>query len=74
MKAPRAANDNVIDQTIAVWQPRLGREISREEARQLAENVTGFFSILHEWFRAEAPRAANDNEQAAVRDETSHDR
>jgi hypothetical protein len=74
MKAPPAANDNLIDQTIAVWQPRLRREISREEARQIAENFTGFFSILHEWSRGEAPPAANDNEQAAVRGETSHDR
>jgi hypothetical protein len=67
---PAAANDNLIDRTIAVWQPRLGREISREEARQIAENVTGFFSILREWSRGEAPAAANDNEQRAVSGET----
>ena len=34
------------------------------------ENVTGFFSVLYEWSRAEVP-AANDDEQAAVRGETS---
>jgi hypothetical protein len=55
VKAPPGANDNLIDRTIAVWQTRLGCEISREEARQIAENVTGFFSILHEWSRAELP-------------------
>jgi putative DNA primase/helicase len=33
-------------------------------------NVTGFFSVLYEWSRAEVP-AANDDEQAAVRGETS---
>jgi hypothetical protein len=74
MKAPPAANDNLIDQTIAVWQPRLRREISREEARQIAESVTRFFSILHEWSRGEAPAAANDNKQEIVPAETSHDR
>jgi hypothetical protein len=74
MKAPPAANDNLIDRTIAVWQPRQRRQISREEARQITENVTGFFSILHEWSRSEAPAAANDNEQPAAHEEKPHDR
>jgi hypothetical protein len=29
--------------------------LSREDARQIAENVTGFFAILGEWSRAEMP-------------------
>jgi hypothetical protein len=41
--APTAANDNFVDRTIALWRHRMGREVSREEARQIAENVTGFF-------------------------------
>jgi hypothetical protein len=68
VKVLRAANDNLIDRTIAVWEPRRGRQISREEARQIAENVTGFFSILHEWYRAETP-AANDNEESGSQGE-----
>ena len=43
-----------------VWQPRLGRDLSREDARQIAENVTGFFAVLAEWSRAETPVPAND--------------
>ena len=39
---PTAVNDNCVDQTIALWRHRLGREISREEARQITENVAGF--------------------------------
>ena len=74
MKAPRAANDNLIDQTIAVWQPRLRREISREEARQFAENVAGFFSLLVDWSRCEAPAAANDNERRQVAGRLPDDR
>jgi len=58
---PPAANDNSISQTIALWRPRLGRDLSREDARQMVENVTGFFSILYEWSRAETRIAANDN-------------
>jgi hypothetical protein len=55
------ANDNLIDRTIALWQPRLQRKLSREDARQIAENVTGFFSILHEWSRVNVPAPNNDN-------------
>ena len=61
---PSHANDNLDDdlvgQTQKVWQPRLGRELSREDARQIVANMTGFFSVLAEWSRAERPVPAND--------------
>jgi hypothetical protein len=60
VKPPHAANDNLIDRTREVWKRRLGRDLSREDARQIAENVTGFFTILAEWSRAEMPVPAND--------------
>jgi hypothetical protein len=69
MKPSHAANDNLIDRTRKVWKPRLGCELSREDARQIAENITGFFSILHEWSRASMPASDNDNcEPATTRD------
>ena len=52
-----------------VWQPRLGRDLSREDARQIAENVTGFFAILAEWSRAEMPVPANDTGKPATSDD-----
>jgi hypothetical protein len=61
VKPSDAANDNLINRTIALWQPRLRRALSREDARQIAENVTGFFSILHEWSSASVPAPNNDN-------------
>jgi hypothetical protein len=69
--------EHLIDRTIALWQPRLRRDLSREDARQIAENVTGFFSILHEWSRASMPAPDNDNREPPVtRDsgEERHDR
>ena len=60
VKPPHAANDNLIDRTREVWKPRFRRDLSREDARQIAENVTGFFAILAEWSRAEMPVPAND--------------
>ena len=61
----KAANDNrndeLIGQTREVWQPRLGRDLSRDEAKQITSNVTGFFAVLAEWSRADMPDPANDN-------------
>jgi hypothetical protein len=78
VKLPSAANDNLINRTIGLWQARCGRDLSREDARQIVENVTRFFSILYEWSRAETLPAANDNlERSAVHGSTCevrHDR
>jgi hypothetical protein len=60
VKPPHVANDNLISRTRDVWEPRLGRHLSREDARQIAENVTGFFTLLAKWSRAEIPPPAND--------------
>jgi hypothetical protein len=61
MKPSHAANDKLIDRTRQVWQSRIRRDLTDEDARQIAENVTGFFSILHEWSRANVPAPINDN-------------
>lgn len=53
MKPSSAATDNLIDRTIELWQPRLQHDLSREDARQIVENVAGFFTILAEWSQAE---------------------
>ena len=69
----KAANDNLNDELIGrtreVWQPRLGRDLSRDEAKQIAANVTGFFAVLAEWSRADMPDPANDNGDAATSDD-----
>ncbi len=58
---PSPANDNLIEQARRLWRSRLGGDVSSEDARQIAENVTGFFAVLAEWSRAEGG-AANDND------------
>ena len=64
MKCIDAANDNdagrQIVRTRRVWQPRIGRDLTDEDARQIMCNVTGFFGVLAEWSRAEKRAAAND--------------
>ena len=76
MKARPAANDNLIDRTVAVWQPRSRRELRSEDARQIVENVTGFFRILSDWSQVEIPMPANDPGKpvASNDEEVRHDR
>lgn len=44
--------DEIIEQTLAVWQPRTRRPLTPEDARQIIENVTGFFQLLARWDHA----------------------
>ena len=66
MKPSNAANDNLIDRTRQVWNPRLKRDLSREDCRQIVENLTGFFGLLADWSRAEMASPANDNSKRAA--------
>ena len=80
MKPSHAANDNQIGRQIArtqqVWQPRLGRDLTDEDARQIMHNVTGFFGVLAEWSRAEKLSAAKDTTAPANQNdgEVHHER
>jgi hypothetical protein len=54
----RDTKKQLIDKTLKVWQPRTARALSPEDARQIIENVTGFFTILQEWDAAERHSAS----------------
>jgi hypothetical protein len=68
VKFSYAANDNLRDDLIKrtqqTWQPRLGRDLSCEDARQMIDNVSGFFAVVADWSRSERAIPANDNESA----------
>ena len=49
----RATDQSFIDRTREVFQPRTARALSDEDARQIAEHLTGFFGVLLEWQAAE---------------------
>jgi len=66
VKPSHPANENLIERTLTVWKPRLGRYLSREDARGIAENVIGFFTIVAEWSRVERLAAVNDNNAQAT--------
>ena len=46
-----------LETTRAFWQPYAERELTREDAREVARNLIGFFTVLREWTRRERERA-----------------
>jgi hypothetical protein len=58
----------LVEETIRVWQPRSSRPLTHEDARQMVENVTGFFAILQGWSAAAASRPSEPeaDREAAV--------
>jgi hypothetical protein len=49
-----------LEVTRAFWQTRTNRLLSREDAREMAHNLLGFFTVLREWTLAERRRANRD--------------
>ncbi|MGX5804297.1 hypothetical protein ACWGS9_24050 [Bradyrhizobium sp. Arg314] len=47
----RAVDDALLERTVRLFEARTGRCLSKEDARQIVENVTGFFRILAEWHK-----------------------
>ncbi|KUM25903.1 hypothetical protein AU467_23925 [Mesorhizobium loti] len=45
----RAVDNALLDRTVQLFEARTGRSLSKEDARQIVENVSGFFRILAEW-------------------------
>jgi hypothetical protein len=58
-------SNSLIKQTRKVWQSRIERNLTDEDARQIAVNVSGFFAILAEWSRTARPASGNDASVAA---------
>ena len=58
----------LLEETIQFWQQRTSRPLTHEDARQMVENVTGFFTILQGWSAAAETRPSEpeaDREAAA---------
>ena len=48
---------------LRLWQPRASRPLSEEDAREISENLIGFFRVLAEWDAKErsSVSAGDDN-------------
>jgi len=51
----RKIQNQLIDRTLEFWQARSSQTLTREDAREIIENVTGFFRILQTWEVADPP-------------------
>ena len=56
----RMTKQQLTDRTLAVWQSRTSHRLTNEDAREITENITGFFAILAEWSRKERDGSAAD--------------
>lgn len=52
-----------VNDAIAFWQPLASRSLTTEDARQILENLRGFFEVLDEWDRAEQRAARSDRQK-----------
>ena len=60
MPPRRDHETDFLDETREFWQRRSPRWLSSEDARQIAENVSGFFRVLQEWDASERRHGAQD--------------
>jgi hypothetical protein len=51
--------EEYFDQTIEVCQPYSERALTREDAREIAANMVGFFQVLRGWQREEEAQPAS---------------
>jgi hypothetical protein len=56
------AAHQLIARTKETWQARAGCSLSDEDAREIAENVTGFFRLLLEWEAREKEMTAREGD------------
>ena len=47
--ATQKLNKALLKKTIEVWQPLSEKELNEEDAQEIIENITGFFSTLKRW-------------------------
>jgi hypothetical protein len=71
----RSPSEEFLDQTIEVWQPRSKRKLTRDDAREIARNMTGFFRVLKEWEHEDkAQRSPSKQDQPITTSSTSKTR
>jgi hypothetical protein len=51
----------LLEETVRFWQPRAQRTLTQEDARQMVENVVGFFATLQRWSAAAGNRSYETN-------------
>lgn len=70
---PKRYSGQILQDAADYWEPRAGHKLSREDARQILENLTGFFETLAAWGveRREGRPAGGATSTAECRDASS---
>ena len=63
----KKSDDNLIDRTLEVWQPRNANRLSDEDARAILKNVKGFFTLLLEWETNEQQKKSGQDDSYLVK-------
>ncbi len=63
----RIASLDPVEASRQLWQQRAGREISREEARAMTQNLVGFFKLLHQWSLEARTTTRSTRSQSRIR-------
>jgi hypothetical protein len=65
LEARISSPDEMLKRTLEVWGKRSARPLNMEDARQIAENATGFFRVLIEWKVRRADTSVRNDRFAA---------
>ena len=57
LRVPPQFPDDLLDEAVAVLQPRARRELTREDAREALYNLSGVFELLLQWKKDKLARA-----------------
>ncbi len=55
-------NKDLLNKTMQVWQPLCEEKLSEEDAREIIENIAGFFTILKKWDDEERRKQENERD------------
>lgn len=64
-------SQDFLERTREVWEPIAGAKLTREDARQMVENISRFFDILLEWDDA---TSLDEHPASGETDSTPHTR
>ena len=59
----RDKEEDLIERTIKLWQPYYPFQLTREDAREIIENMKAFYSLLIEWQEREDLATSAKNQQ-----------
>lgn len=51
--------EQLIDEALAVFQPRTSRNLTREDGREIVDNLVSFFHVLQDWEKSKTPESTS---------------